>query len=1134
MTATRFCRLLLLTSLLILFGTSAFAQFRGSIRGVVTDSQGAVLPGTTVTLTNIGTNAKMTAVTDDNGIYVFNALPNAQYQISAEHSGFKKKVLEHVQIIPDQANALDLTLEVGQVQEAITVTGTTEALNTETATTSGTINANQIQHLPTFGRDVIKLAQLAPGVFGDNAQGSGGGGFNLPGTQTGGGASGGSDGIFKTENGAQIVANGNQTQYNGISIDGISTTSAVWGGSTIITPSEDSVDNVKIVSNSYDAEQGRFSGADIQVTSKGGTNQYHGGLFFVANRPGLNAYQRFNGGFPTPNQVLRDTNFFSQFGGNLGGPIWKNKIFGFFNYETVRSPKSAAQPGSGWYEASSLASQAPAGSIAAKYLSFPGSQPLNTGINDLSCGSIGLVEGTNCQMIPGQGLDIGSPLTTGLGTMDPTSYTSNDPGVGGGLDGTADIANYSTLVHNTTSKAQYNGRVDANVTEKDRLAFALYWVPQSTTSINGPARAYNLLHHSQINEAFSLIWNRVLSPTFVNEARANAAGWHWNELASNPQSPIGLPQDSIQNVGSASLSNFGANVGSILNQWTYTYKDVATKVWGRHTIKFGGELTRLYYLNNCAGCGIPQYNFFNIWDFLNDAPRSENSGFDPHTGTPFTQRQDDRENVWGFFAQDDFKLRRNLTVNFGLRWSYFGPLYSKQNNMYRAIPGQGSAYMTGLTVVNRNSWDAQKNNFGPQIGFAWSPSRFNDKLVVRGGYGLNYDQEEIAISANINANPGLNIFSGLSVGPQPNAQVPAGILYAVSSDIHNVSGYPANPAFVVSFGPNGLPTTGTVNVGIFPQTMPTMRVHHYSLQGEYDLGHNLIATLGYQGSLSRNLLFHENPNALPAALGYPLNLQIGGGDYWSSLGYGNYNAMLAELKHTFSQRFMADVQFTWSKSMDTSSGPYFEQPYVLHVSQNYGRSDFDAEKAFKMYAVWQPVIFHGNNMLEKIAGGWTLTGIFNLHTGFPWSPVVNVPALYCSSCGYSTVFPAAYLGGAGSSTSNDAFKTGSNYPNGGAAYFSAPTITGNIPPAPGVHRNSLNGPGYRSVDMTLAKAFGLPNMPILGENAKLEFRAEAYNLFNNLNFNPGNISNNINNSNFGQATAALSGRVVTLGLHFNF
>jgi hypothetical protein len=993
--------------------------------------------------------------------------------------------------------------------------------------------------MPSFGRDVLKLTQLAPGVFGDGSQGGGGGGYDLPGTETGGGASGADQGIFNTENGAAISANGGQTPTNGVTLDGISTTSAVWGGTTVVTPSEDSIESVKVVSNSYDAENGRFSGAQIQITSKGGTNQYHGSAFFTAHRPGLNAYQPFNG---EGNSVLRDPSRFNQFGGSFGGPIWKNKIFGFFNYETIREHTDITT--NQWGDTSAFDALAPPGSIAATMVGFPGNGIVNKGINNSSCTDAGLIEGVNCATISGQGLDVGSPLTTGLGTQDLGWTDPQHPGVGGGLDGIADIANYIVSNPTTVNEVQYNGRLDADVTEKDRIGFTIYWVPRTVDNNNGD-RAYDLFHHSQINDAFSAIWNHTFSPSFLNELRVNAAGWRWNEIASNPQSPVGLPPDNVDGFGSVTVNSFGPSIGSELDQWTYGYKDVATKIVGRHTLKFGGELTRLSYLNQCVGCGVPGYNFFNMWDFLNDAPHTEGyTTFDPHTGLPTTLRQDDRENIWGFFAQDDFKLRKNLTLNLGLRWSYFGPLSSKEDNMYVAIPGAGANYLTDLQVQKGNSWNAQKNNFSPEIGFAWSPGRFHDRLVVRGGYGLNYNQEEIAISANIQGNPGLSIGEYVSMNT-PTSPNP-GIIYAVSSDPHNLNGYPPNPNFILDFGSNGLPTSGAVGAVIFPRTLPTMRVHHYSLDTQYDLGHQLVATIGYSGSLSRDVLFHENPLAVPASSGYTLNPQINGGDYWSSAGKANYNALLAELKHNFSSQFMADAQFTWSKSMDNTSRPYSEPFYPYNPSLSYGRSDYDFGKAFKIYALWQPVFFHGSrSWMEKIAGGWSLSGIFNVHSGFPWSPIVSVQGgnLYCGQCGYSQLYPAAYLGGAGSSTSNDQFKTGSNYPNGGAAYFSTPTYTAYncdtcygtaLPQAPGARRNSLNGPGYKDVDLTLAKAFGLPNNRVLGENATFEFRIDAYNVFNNLNFDATTISNNIANSNFGAAQGALAGRVVTLGARFSF
>ena len=1131
----------------------AYAQYRASIQGVVTDPQGAAVSGATLTLKNLETNQQLTATADDNGIYNFNALPPSKYSLTVEKTGFKKKVLENVGVIPEQANALNIQLEIGEVTQSITVSGdSTPLIDTETASVNGVVSANQIQHMPSFGRDVLKLAQLAPGSFADGSQGQGGNGFNLPGTQTGGGASGGNDGVFKTENGAQVIASGQQSENNGISIDGISTTSAVWGGSTVITPSEDSIDNVKVISNSYDAEDGRFSGAQLKITSKSGTNEFHGSLFLTTHQPNLNAYQRFNGAGLA---VTRDNNKFEQFGGSVGGPIWKNKIFAFFNYETVREPFANLQ-GNGWYDTPAFDALAPAGSIAAKYLSFPGNGVVGTLNANATCATAGLTEGVDCRTIAG-GINLGTPLTTGLGTQDQGWTSAQNPGCGGAGTGcgtagsplgtVADIANYNTINPTKFTAVQYNGRLDADVTVKDRIGFAIYWVPVSKDNFNGN-RAYDIFHHSQINEAVSAIWNHTLSPNFLNEFRVNAAGWRWNEINSNQQSPVGFPTDRLDPTGSITANSFGPNVGSVLDQWTYSFKDVATKIYGRHTIKFGAEVTRLFYLQECAGCGVPSYSFFNIWDFLNDAPHNEGGGFNPITGFPTTIRQDQRENILGFFVQDDFKLRRNLTLNLGLRWSYFGPLYSKENNMLSAIPGAGANYLTGLVVRKGNSWNAQKDNFGPQIGVAWSPGRFKDKLVVRGGYGLSYNGEQLAISANISNNPGSVVFPTLSQStPNPSSCVQplpnCGIIYALSSGVHNLSGYPANPNTVSSFGANGLPTTGSVGIQIFPGTLPTMRVHHYSLDAQYDLGHQFVASLGYQGSLSRDTFFHENPLAVPATSGDTFNPRIGGGDFWGVNGRANYNAMLAELKHQFSRQFMADAQFTWAKSMDTSSAPYSEQPYPFNPSLNYGRSDYNVGKAFKLYGVWQVVLFHGSNSwMEKIAGGWSLSGIFNLHSGFPWSPMVSVTGgnTYCGQCGYGSLFPAASLGGAGTSTSNGAFKTvaNSNFPNGGATYFSPATYAAffgtTLPPSPGVHRNSLNLPGYKDVDLTLAKAFGLPKAPVLGENAKLELRIDAYNLFNNLNLNPNQISNNIGNSNFGTITGGLAARVVTLGARFSF
>jgi len=267
------------------------------------------------------------------------------------------------------------------------------------------------------------------------------------------------------------------------------------------------------------------------------------------------------------------------------------------------------------------------------------------------------------------------------------------------------------------------------------------------------------------------------------------------------------------------------------------------------------------------------------------------------------------------------------------------------------------------------------------------------------------------------------------------------------------------------------------------------------------------------------------------------------------------------LKHQFSHSFSAEGQFTWAHSEDTNSGPYSRSPYLFDPHFSYGRSDFDMNKYFKMFGVWQPGFFHaGNNWMEKAAGGWTLSGILNLHSGFGWTPVFNIGAnqLYCQLCGYGfqNIRPD-YLGGAGNSTDNDAFKTGSNFSNPGTIttgpnnssfsdnYFSEPNLTaafadapGQIAsafaPAPGIGRNSFAGPGYRDVDFTFGKAFGLPNGRIIGEHGQIEIKANMFNAFNLLNINPSSLSTNIANSNLGQAGSALGARVVDFQARFSF
>lgn len=1140
----------------------AMAQFRASLSGTVADPTGAVIPGATVSLRDLTTNHTLTATTNESGAYVFNQLPPNQFELTVKAKGFQTKLLPSVTIIPEQPNTMNVQMQAGAESQTVTVSANEiPLLDTATASTSGTITSRDIQHMPSFSRDPFQLAQLAPGAFGNGAQSSGGGAASLPGSNRG--STGASGGIFTTENAPQIVANGNQNENNGITIDGISTVSAVWGGASVITPSEDSIQDVKVVTNAYDASNGRFSGAQIQVISKSGGNQVHGSAFILGYRPGLNAYQAWNGshsydsGTPSARGLTRDTQRYNQIGGSIGGPFWKNHLFGFFNYETLRNNTVVSQLG--WYETPQFDKLAPNGSIASKFLTFPGASVSNLAQIPVTCKDAGLVEGSNCRTVSG-GINIGTPLTSPLHSQDTTYVSATNPGVGSGLGTTPDIAEYTTANPNEITDEQYNGRLDAELGSNDRASFTIYWVPETQNNYNGTVRPYNAWHHDSINDAFAGIWDHTFSASLLNEARANAAGWRWNEIGSNPQAPFGLPQDTISQIGNlnnatpnTTFNYFGAPGPSVFNQWTYSYDDILTKVAGNHNIKVGGGLTRLYYLSEAPYAARPSYTFFNIWDFLNDAPELESGTFNPLTGTPTLNRQDDREDLWDAFGQDDWRVKPSLTLNLGLRWSYFGPLSSKENNLSTVVLGSGADMLTGMRMrVGGNLYTSQKNNWGPEFGFAWTPTRQNGRMVVRGGFGLNYNQEEIAIAAN-----GLNnvpLVVNTSFSSTSPSQINPSIVYGVPSDVHSLLGYPANPNTIVSYNSAGLPTTGTVSVVAFPATIPTQYTYHYSLDTQMQIAKDWVGTVGYQGSISRHTITQQNLNVVADAFHIPLNPSVNVVGYYNNEGNANYNAMLATLRHPFSRSVMFTAQYTWSKSMDDGSQPYYEDPYPYNPKLAWGRSDYNVQNAVRIFGLWEPNYFHNQHgLLAKTVGGWTLSGILNLDTGFPWTPTfqgVQNGQVYYNGSGYGSngVFlrPGAYLGGAGHNTSNRALEEGNpnvNFPNGGPAYFTAPAYTPvtapfpaefAAPPAPGLARNSFTGPNYRDLDATITKDFGLPNNKVLGEDAIFELRLDAFNVFNTVNLNAASIDTNIADPTVGQATGALSSRIVDLQARFSF
>ena len=1183
------------------FAPMAAAQYRASIQGVVTDPQGATVPAATVTLTNEETGQTYKAETDENGVYNFNALPPSRFTISVEKAGFKTKVTKGIGLISEQANSVAIQLEVGASNESVTVSGdTTPLIDTETSNLQGTVNAQKIQALPSFGRDPFQLLQLAPGAFGDGSQASGGGTNNLPSTTIGG--TGGVDGVFKTENGGQITANGARTGENNYQIDGVGTTSVTWGGTSVITPNEDSIKEVKILTDNYDAENGRYRGAQVQIISQNGTNNYHGSIYFKAHRPGLDAFTKYNG---YNGSNTRDANRFNDWGGSAGGPILKNRLFVFFSYETLSNNAKQGTAGS-FYETPQYRGLA-AASNAALFFAQPGVAPNGGTFVEKTCADAGLVDAAhvtatqpvaNCAEIAGQGLDIGSPLTAGVGHID-SAYGScyhldpvlgctqvnygtggNGTGSSANLDGVADIGFFNTVQPTNSTHRQYNGRIDFNPTSKDLVAFSIYWVPNTSTGIFGNGdRLMNLFNSQVTNRAMTALWDHTFSPTLVNEARVNAAGWINKDLADNPNGPFGLPQISFNLDGSISTGNNGLQgygIGSFngFDQWTYAAKDVLTKVHGAHTLKMGGEFTRLLSVDAPFWADRPSYTFNNIWDFLNDAPVSASVQSDPQTGVPSALRKDLRSNIIGLFFQDNWKVKSNLTITAGIRWEYFGPISEKNGKLATVVLGQGANVFTNLRVRTGGSlYDASSNNFGPQVGFAWSPKRFNNRMVWRGGFGVAYNGLVQSNSLDGRFNPPF-------VDNQPTLPCPAGpagpnclLIYENSfpADVTNPNGYAANPNAIVTFDPTtNLPVAGSAPVSLtaFPSSEPTTTTFHYTLGAEYDLGHKWVASVGYQGSQTRHLTEHYNLYNAVASLGFQFNPLVNGVTYYANDGSAHFNALLLELKHDFSNTFSIDGQYRWSHNLDSGSNAYAGGFYQYNLATGFATSDYDVRHAFKLFGIWSPRIFRGeHNWAEKIVGGWSVSGILNAHTGFPWTPVYNLGDLdggfdpvynfgqnaagSSSNAGNGQILPAAFLGGF-----HPDYRSNVPVASGGQAFFTPPTVTGGtlfqclfpnpdptacpggqqplgpIPTAPGIHRGIFTGPGYFDVDATLSKSFGLPTMKIIGENAKIEFRANFYNLFNKLNL--WNVQNNIFDQHFGEAQQALGSRTIELQARFSF
>ena len=1153
-TSTKLLRATLCCLITLALSVSAVAQFKASIQGSVTDPSGAVVSGATVVVTNQETGKAQQVTTSDDGFYRVTGLSPGRYTVSVEVAGFKKQVIENVEVNAEATQGLDIVLETGQVSETVTVTGgdTLAQLQTETANVNRAITTQEIRQLPQVGRDPYELVRLTPGIFGDGARGGNGNAVNIPNVS---GPGGSNTSIFQVENQVQISANGQRVSANNYQIDGVSVNSLGWGGAAVVTPNQESVKEILVLSNTYSAEDGRNTGAQIKVVSQNGTNEFHGSALFKYNSPGLNAFNKYDG--PTiPRQ--RVENRFRQFGGSLGGPIIRDKLFFFFSYEGLRNNSNRSR--NAFVETAEfreLVQRIRPNSLAARLFSTAGVEPRVVNVIPISCADA-VVPGTLCQEVPG-GLDIGSP-TGQLGSRIGFDRA------GGGLDGIPDVQLVELAIPRRERGDQFNTRIDFNRGSKDLFAVSTYFTRrddfQSDVN-NNASRPLGDLTFKPLNSAVTFTWNHILSATTLNEVRFNFTRFSFDQVASAEGANFGIPQikveglnlrTAIPSLGSPLLGGdifFGADreetTPGIFAQNTFEVRDTLSKVIGNHGMKFGVEIRKEQDNNNLLGGARPQFGFFTLFGLANDAPIFEEINSDPQTGGAGDAQRYFRTSTYAAFIQDDWKVRPNLTLNLGLRYEYFTPIREKRDRLSNFIFGPPGQELTGgRVVVTDQVFEPDRNNFAPRLGFAWSPGRFDNNLVLRGGFGVGFNRIFNNILSNLRGNP--PFFSRRFVCcafQNSDTDVIRQIFFTFGADLSPTS-FPPNPNISPAIDPvtGGLidsRTGAVISTEVYgtPPEVPNAYVYAYSLDAEYLLPFNLIASLGYQGSSSHKLIRTTNLNFLFDA-DNPSFFQI----FFALPDVNaNYNALNARLSHRFAHGFQLDGIYRWSKSIDTLSfefGAGANQTDPRDIRQQRGPSDYDVRHNFILSGLWDlPVFRERRDVIGKVLGGWRITGVLTLHTGFPWTPK------HCNDLngdGQGCFERAArYFGGALDPTNDNFTKPGGIFPGsetpingqpGGTRYFDITT-----PGNPAVGRNTFRGPNYRSVDFSFVKQFGLPDIPGLDEGANLEIRANLFNAFNTLNLLPFNYSDDntfVFSPNFGRALGAQAGRVVEFQARFRF
>jgi hypothetical protein len=1047
----------------------------GSITGTVSDPSGAVITNVKITATNVGTNVTHNALTNDTGVYNIPFLPIGQYTVSAEQKGFKKSVLGPFALEVNQIARIDMKLEVGEVTQSVEITGVAPILQTESTQTGGSLTAEAISAIPLNGRNFASLTQLIPGAISTSPNA-----MNTSGRVQG--------------SGSRPQVNGNREQTNNFLLDGVDNNDSI-DNRIGYQPNVDALEEVKIITGNGSSEFGNVGGAIVNATLKSGTNQYHGNVFEFLRNNKLDA----NGFFANRSRTPRNPFKRNIFGGTFGGPIKKNKLFFFVDYEQTEQRNSGA----------ATASVAPATWRAGDLSDFL--RISNQVVRDPQTGNPfpGNIIPTN---------RIVNPVAQKLFST-PTLYPlPNNTGTGALFV----AANYLGTSASRLSNKQGDIKSDWRVTDKDSIM--MRWSISEYESVGSQAALPVFLTSGNFapTQSAVLSWTRTVTPTIINEARIGYTRVHIDEgvpidwsgqLGADGNAKFGIgggqPVDGLSAVTLGTVSGIGAaaTIGREVDN-KITYSDNLTIQRGSHFLRMGGQAIRYrqnrYYAGNNGALGSFGFDGsvtgIAFGDFLLNQLISKGRG-------AVVGKWGHRHWRAAPFVQDDWKVSRNLTVNLGMRWEYTQPIYEVADRQVNITP-TGQLLYAGKNGNSRALYNPYYKAFEPRVGFAWNPTR---KFVVRGGYAISTFLEGTGANLRLPLNPPFFFEANVNYDIRTPGDIRTGFADTPSTGVLDGPRTGANPYY----------QGRAWEVNMRPQF-----TQQFNVTTEYQFTNATSLTVAYVGQVGTHLIDpHEMNNPLagvgPVANWAPVNDRrplaialpnVGNIALTESAATMSYNALQVSGRHRLSGGLSLTGFYVWSKSiMDNlgyygcagvaSDGAYWQDAYDRKA--NNGPACFDAQHNASIGGLYD--LPFGRNRafgrnwskpVDLVLGGWQVDYFMNTHSGFPVS--VNAAAANTGGrtprgnvrANYYRPFTVT-----GPQTIDTFFGPVNNAASFCAAGVDNGTCSFGIPAA-GTLGNSgvgvLRAPTFFNFDMSISKKFNFT------ETKYLMFRTEMFNALNHV------------------------------------